>query len=109
MRLGADEVVAPDVVRPFGPNPHTGPVVPPQPRSWPLFLLYFQPLATPDALHPVLAHVPAGFAQFHRDPPITVAAIHGASPDDRSRQRTATDPSSPLVALPPAPLPQQPA
>ena len=62
------------------------PVVQPAPAARLLFPWYFQPLATPDALNPILAHAPACDPQQGRDPSIAIAAILGSKGDDGSGQ-----------------------
>src|ERR1700732_3241931 len=78
----AHEVIAPDVVRPFWAQPHTRPVVEPQPPSWLLSLWYLQPFTTPDPLHPVLAHSPPRMLEQRRDPAIAITAILAGQGDD---------------------------
>ena len=56
--LGLDEVEAPDVIAVEWSQPHARAVVQPQPTSWSISLWEYQPLATPDALNPVLAYPP---------------------------------------------------
>jgi len=82
-----DEVVGPDVVRPSRPETDAGPVVEPQPS--PLRLLHgnLQPLAPPDAFHPLVVDDPALGSQQRRDATIAVAAILGGQADDRCCQR----------------------
>src|SRR5450631_3152824 len=55
MRKRAHEIVGPDVIGSFRPQPYTRTVVEPQPASWLLLLGHLQPFATPDALDPVLS------------------------------------------------------
>ena len=54
----ADEAAAPRMVPPLRSQPHARSIVEPQPSSWLLLLQNLQPLATPDALHAILAHLP---------------------------------------------------
>jgi len=75
VRVGADEIVGPDVIGSLRPQPYARPVVEPQPPTWLLLLGNLQPFAVPDALYPILAHSPARFPQRHRDAAIAVAAI----------------------------------
>ena len=79
----AHEVIAPDVIRPLRPQPHARAVIQPEPSSWPLFLRYFQPFATPDALHSIFPHLPARCPQQRRDPPVAVTAILTGQRNDR--------------------------
>ena len=57
------------------PQPHTRSIVEPQPSSRLLLLWHLQPFATPDALHPVFAHLPACALQQRRDPAVAIAPI----------------------------------
>src|SRR5277367_4024001 len=57
------------------PEPHARTIVEPQPSSWLLLLRNLEPLATPDTLHPVFAHLPAGSLEQRRDAAIAVATI----------------------------------
>src|SRR3984957_2083397 len=70
-----DEIIGPDMVRPLGAQTHTGAVIQPQPAALWLFLRDFQPLPSPDPLHPLGVHHPASLAQQGRDPPVAVAAV----------------------------------
>jgi hypothetical protein len=57
------------------PKPHARAIVEPQPSSWLLPFRYFQPFATPDPLHSILAHLPASMLQQRRDAAVAVTAI----------------------------------
>jgi hypothetical protein len=87
VRHGAYEIVAPHVIRPLGPQPHTRSVIEPESSPRLLFLGYLQPFATPDALHSIFSHLPACCPQQRRDPAVAVAAILTGQGNDRSRQR----------------------
>jgi hypothetical protein len=67
-------------------QPYTRAVVEPQPTSWLLLLRNLQPLATPDTLHAILAHPPAGTLEKHRDPAIPVTAVLAGKLIDRLRE-----------------------
>ena len=82
VRKRADEVVRPDVIRPLRPQPHARSIVEPQPPARLLLLGNLQPFAAPDALHPILAHLPARLPQLDRDAAIAVAAILAGQRDD---------------------------
>lgn len=82
-----DEVIGPDVVRPIGAQAHARAVVQPEPAALWLFLWDFQPLPSPDPLHPLGVHCPAGMAQQGRDPPVAVAAVGHGQLDDVGGQR----------------------
>ncbi len=75
VRSRTHEVVAPHVARMRRSEPHTRAIVEPQPSSWLLPLRNLQPFTTPDALYPVLTHLPAGPLQQRRDPAIAVASV----------------------------------
>ena len=109
VRHRAHEVVAPHMIRSFRSQPHARPVIQPQPSSRPLFLRDFQPLAPPDALHPILAHLPAPGLQQRRDPPVAVAAVLAGRRDDPLRKRIFVRSLHRQIALRSAPLLQHPA
>ena len=85
--LGLNKVVGPDMIAPLWPQPDAGPIIEPEPASWPLFLGYFQPLATPDPLHPIAAHTPPGLVQQRLDPTIAVSAVLRCQRNNSLRQR----------------------
>jgi hypothetical protein len=109
VRHRAHEVVAPNVIRTLRPQPHTRPVVQPQPTARPLFLRHFQPLATPDALHPIFAYLPASTLQQRRNSPVAVAPVFTGQRNDRFGECIFVDPLDRGIALCSSPLPQQPA
>ena len=90
------------------PESHARSIVEPQPASWLLLLRYLQPLATPDALHAVLAHPPAGSLEQRRDPVIPITAVLAGKPDDRPRECIFVFPPDRTVALRAARLVGQP-
>ncbi len=63
MRLGFDEVIAPDMVAMLRSQPDAGPVIEPESSSRPLFSGYFQPLTAPDPLNPITPDLPAGIGK----------------------------------------------
>src|ERR1039457_7408905 len=64
-------------------HPHARSIVEPQPPARLLLLRNLQPFATPDALHPVLANLPAVSLQQRRNAAITIASIlAGGHPQD---------------------------
>ena len=69
------EVVGPDVVRPLGTQPDAGAVVQPEPTPLRLFAGHLQPLASPQALDPLVVDLPAGVPQQGRNPPIAVTTV----------------------------------
>ena len=75
------------MVRPLGAQTHTGAVIQPQPAALWLFLRDFQPLPSPDPLHPLDVHHSASLAQQGRDPPVAVAAVSLGQLDDVGGQR----------------------
>ena len=54
-----DEVVGPGVVPVLRATTNTGSVIQPQATPFRLLVRYFQPVATPDAPHPLVVDVPA--------------------------------------------------
>jgi len=81
-----DEVVGPDVVPVLRAMTNTRPVIEPQTAPLRLFLRYFQPLATPDALHPFVVDLPAVMSKQRGDAPITVTAVLAGQIDNRPCQ-----------------------
>src|SRR3954470_15224338 len=59
MGVALHKVEAPDMVGPLRAETNARAVIEPQPTPWPVLSGNFEPLATPDALNPVLAHAPA--------------------------------------------------
>src|SRR5262249_44210862 len=70
-----EEVVGPDVVGALGPQPDAGSVTQPQPGALGLPGGDLQPLASPDALDPLVVDQPAGPAQQLGNLAIAIAAI----------------------------------
>jgi hypothetical protein len=77
-----DKVVGPDVIAVLGPEPDTGAVIQPETAALRLLGRLFQPLASPDTLHPLVVDEPAGPAQQLGDLAIAVAAILPSQFDD---------------------------
>jgi hypothetical protein len=69
------------------PEPHARAIVEPQSSSWLLLLRNFQPFATPDTLHAILAHPPSGSLEQRRDPAISVTTVLAGKLDDRLCER----------------------
>lgn len=59
----------------FRPQPDTGSVIQPQPALLWLPRWHFQPLPPPQALDPLVVHLPSGIPQQSRNPTIAIAAI----------------------------------
>src|SRR5512143_3901334 len=97
------------MVRPLRPQPHAGAVVQPQSSSRLLFLRHFQPFASPDPFHSVLAHWPSRLSQQRGDPAVAISAVLTSQRDDRARQGILVPTQNRNVPLCPSPLPQQPA
>jgi hypothetical protein len=57
------------------PQPQTRSIVEPQPSAWLLLLRNLQPLATSEALYPMLVNLPAVPLQERRNARVAVAAI----------------------------------
>src|SRR5262245_26090588 len=74
-----DKVVGPDVIAVLRPQPDARSVGQPQPASFGLFIGDLQPLASPDALDPLVVNYPARLAQQFGDLAIAVAAVCRAS------------------------------
>ncbi len=75
MGMRTDEVVAPHMIRMCRPQPHTRPIVEPQPSARLLLLRYLQPFTTPDSLDPILAHLPARMLEQRGDAAIAIAPV----------------------------------
>ena len=97
------------MIRSFRPQAKARSIVQPQPSTRPLFLRYFQPLATPNALYPIFAHLPAITLQQRRNSPVAVATVLTGQRNDRFGECIFVDPLDRGIALCPSPLPQQPA
>ncbi|MFB0493046.1 hypothetical protein ABIE45_005632 [Methylobacterium sp. OAE515] len=80
--LSLHKVEAPDVIAVDWAQPHARTVVEPKSATRPVFLRDLQPLATPEALNPVLAHLPAICLQQHGDAAVAVAPVLGRQGDD---------------------------
>ena len=70
-----DEVIGPDVVGAFRPEPDAGAVIEPEAALLQLFPGDFQPFALPDPLNPLVVHLPARLVQHAGDHAIAVATI----------------------------------
>ena len=81
-----DEVVGPDMVGIFRPQPDARSVIEPEPASLRLLLRNLQPLPPPDPLDPFDVHHPAGIPQHGCDPPIAITAVLGGERDDAGGQ-----------------------
>src|SRR3712207_9025757 len=97
------KVVGPDVVGAFGPQPDAGSVRQPEPAALGLLLGDLQPLASPDPLHPLVVHHPAG-----RGPQqlgylaLAIAAVLARQLDDVGRELFFVVPAPRKLALCPA-------
>src|SRR5271156_2940021 len=83
---GADEVITPHMIAMRRPEPHARSIVEPQPATRLLLLRYLQPLATPDPLDSILAHLPACRNQQRRNAPIAITAILAGQNNDGLRE-----------------------
>jgi hypothetical protein len=82
-----DEVVGPDVAGVLGSQTDAGAVRQPEPPALGLLLRHLQPLASPDPLHPLVIHHPAGRGpQQLRDLAVAVAAVPARELDDVGRE-----------------------
>src|SRR5690606_7220667 len=94
-----DEVIGPDMVGAFGPEPDARSVIQPETPFLRLLLGNLQPLPPPDALDAFGVDRPSLRPQHRRDPAIAIAAIPGSEPDDCSGHRRFTCSASGLRAL----------
>jgi hypothetical protein len=95
-----DEVVGPDVVRVFGPQPQAGPVRQPEPPALGLPLRDLQPLTSPDPLDPLVVDHPArGRAQQLGDLAVAVATVPARELDDGGREPLLVVPAPRDLAL----------
>src|SRR5665213_2369971 len=77
-----DEVVGPDMVRPFRPQSDARAIIEPEPTSLWLLLRNLQPLQPPDPLDAFDVHHPPGVSQHGCDPSIAITAVLGGERDD---------------------------
>ncbi len=96
---GLDEVIGPDMILPERPQSDAGSVIEPEPAALGLFGWNLQPLPSPDALNPLVVHMPALGSEQRRDPPIAVTAIEARQSDDCGRQRPLVGCRHDLVSL----------
>ena len=82
MRTVLDEVIRPDMALVCWSEPHTRAVIQPETATFWLFHRHFQPFTPPDAIHPLLVHMPAIPSQQGRDPAITIPAEPFSQGDD---------------------------
>ena len=68
-------------------QPHAGAIVQPKTAARLMLLRDLEPLATPDALNPILAHLPPGRLQQRGDAAVIVAAVLGRQGNDGAGQR----------------------
>src|ERR1035438_2256647 len=99
------KIVAPHMIRPLRPQPDTRTISEPQPPSWPLFLRYLQPFASPDPLHSILPHRPPRIPQQHRNASVAVSPILSRQGQDRLRQLIFVRAPQRQIALCSSPLP----
>src|ERR1017187_1519963 len=99
------KIVAPHMIRPLRPQPDTRTISEPQPPSWPLFLRYLQPFASPDPLHSILPHWPPRIPQQRRNAPVAVSPILRSQGQDRLRQLIFVRAPQRQIALCSSPLP----
>jgi hypothetical protein len=93
------------MIRTLRSQPNARPIVQPQPPTGPLLLWYLQSLATPDALYPIFAYLPAIMLQQRRNSSVSVATVFTGQGNDRFGQRIFVDPPDRGIALCPSPLP----
>jgi hypothetical protein len=98
-------VIGPDVVRPLRPQPNAGAVVQPKLPAPGMPGRDLQPLAPPDALHPLVVAGPALGPEQRHDPPGARPVVLAGQADDALRQRLLVR-SARKLALRRAVLPQ---
>ena len=76
------EVIRPDMVRSFGAQTDARPVIEPKPSPLRLLWRNLQPFTFPDALDPLVIHMPAGLIEQTRDHAIPVAPVLAGKFDD---------------------------
>jgi len=94
-----DEIVAPDVVLPLGPQPEARSVVEPESSARLLLGRNLQPLAPPNTLHSIFADQPARHSEQRRNATVPIAAILTSQGDDRLRQPIFILPLGGLITL----------
>ena len=72
----------------------TGPIVEPEPALLRLFHWHFQPLTSPQTLHPLVIDLPPGIPEQGSDPPVTVTSVLSRQFDHVSNQQVFVRPSS---------------
>ena len=68
-----DEVIGPNVVWAFWPQPDARPIIQPDSSFFGLFLRDFQPLLPPDPFDPLMVHMTAAVVQHPGDHAISIA------------------------------------
>src|SRR3974390_2534585 len=81
-----DEVVGPDVIAVFRPQPDARSVRQPEPAALGLLMGDLQPLALPDTLDPLVVDCPTSLAQRLGDLAITVATVLPGKLDNIGRK-----------------------
>ncbi|OCX66879.1 hypothetical protein BFP70_04205 [Thioclava sp. SK-1] len=82
-----DEIIGPDLVRPFSPQPHAGAIRQPKPPAFLLFLRHFKPFAPPNPLDPLVVDAPSRLNQQAGDLPIALPSIFARQFGDVGRQK----------------------
>jgi len=78
-----DEVIRPDMALVLRSEPNTRAIIQPEPSAFGLL----QPFTSPDAIHPLLIHMPAIASQQGSDPAITIPAVSRGEFDNSVCQR----------------------
>ncbi len=81
MRAQGHEIIRPDMVAVFRPEPHTGILIEPQPSPFGLFLRHLQSFLAPNAFHSFMIDCPALRSHEGGDASIPIAAILPSEPD----------------------------
>ena len=82
MRAILDEIIGSDMPLVHWSDPNAGAVTQPETATFRLFHRHFQPFTPPDAIHPLLVHMPAIPSQQGRDAAIAIPAEPLGQGDD---------------------------
>lgn len=96
--LGLHQVVGPDMVAALRSQPDDPSLSHNRPRGF-CFQGTFSPLAAPDALDPLRAHIPARLVEQLGDPPVAIAPILGCQRQDGLGQPIFVSPGNDRITL----------
>ena len=80
------EVIRPDMALVRRPEPYAGPIIQPETAAFWLFHRHFQPLPSPDAVNPLLVHMPAVVPEERCNPAVPISAEPFGQSGDRRCQ-----------------------